>query len=255
MRCLAAGVGPRMEPAVLKFLPPPSTPRVFPELREPRLAALGRSASTPRPGRASSRWETARRGVSLQSPRARPHPVKGAVRGRRQPNADGKQLAAVFRIKPLRRLHCCGLTVCGCGEGERLANGNSLGCILRGFRSWSSAYCYYVRVETQTFGGKRRKALAIPLCGQVVDCYALSVYVAQLPQGLKERREPCGLQRTRIEGKKTKPRHPFRLLRLRAGRQCRRGTKHAQKFTSPHVSLPRVSHCALALFDHAMPGY
>ena len=31
---------------------------------------------------------------------------------------DGKQLAAVCRIKALRRLRCCALTVCGAGEGE-----------------------------------------------------------------------------------------------------------------------------------------
>jgi len=34
---------------------------------------------------------------------------------------DGKQLAAVLRIKPLRRLHCCALGVCGFGEGRREA--------------------------------------------------------------------------------------------------------------------------------------
>jgi putative ABC transport system substrate-binding protein len=38
---------------------------------------------------------------------------QGAVRGRRQPNADGKQLAAVLRIKALRRLHCCALVAWG----------------------------------------------------------------------------------------------------------------------------------------------
>ena len=33
---------------------------------------------------------------------------------------DGKQLAAVLRIKALRRLHCCALAVCGFGEGRGL---------------------------------------------------------------------------------------------------------------------------------------
>ena len=32
---------------------------------------------------------------------------------------DGRQLAAVCRIKPLWRLCCCALPVCGFGEGER----------------------------------------------------------------------------------------------------------------------------------------
>jgi hypothetical protein len=34
---------------------------------------------------------------------------------------DGKQLAAVCRIKALRRLRCCALPVCGFGEGGREA--------------------------------------------------------------------------------------------------------------------------------------
>ena len=36
---------------------------------------------------------------------------------------NGKQLAAVCRIKPLWRLRCCALPVCGFGEGERAASG------------------------------------------------------------------------------------------------------------------------------------
>jgi hypothetical protein len=35
---------------------------------------------------------------------------------------DGKQLAAVCRIKPLRRLHCCALPVCGFGDDRYLSN-------------------------------------------------------------------------------------------------------------------------------------
>jgi hypothetical protein len=34
---------------------------------------------------------------------------------------NGKQLATVFRINALRWLRCCGLPVCGFGEGERPA--------------------------------------------------------------------------------------------------------------------------------------
>jgi hypothetical protein len=33
--------------------------------------------------------------------------------------SNGKQLAAVFRIKPLRRLRCWALTACGYGESDR----------------------------------------------------------------------------------------------------------------------------------------
>jgi hypothetical protein len=40
---------------------------------------------------------------------------------RRQPDVDGKQLAAVCRIKALRRLHCCALPVCGLWEADRPA--------------------------------------------------------------------------------------------------------------------------------------
>ena len=35
---------------------------------------------------------------------------------------DGKQLAAVLRIKPLCPLRCCALVVCGYGEGVREAD-------------------------------------------------------------------------------------------------------------------------------------
>ena len=55
-------------------------------------------------------------GEALASTRpAKPRPI----RGRRPPAIlDGKQFAAVFRIKPLRRLHCCALPVlCWGGVG------------------------------------------------------------------------------------------------------------------------------------------
>jgi hypothetical protein len=39
---------------------------------------------------------------------------------------DGKQLATVLRIKPLCRLHCCALVVCGYGEGGREAQREAL---------------------------------------------------------------------------------------------------------------------------------
>ena len=35
---------------------------------------------------------------------------------------DGKQLAAVLRIKALWRLNCCSLAVYGFGEGDRAGN-------------------------------------------------------------------------------------------------------------------------------------
>jgi len=38
-------------------------------------------------------------------------------------SSDGKHLVAVCRIKPLWRLHCCALPVCGFGEGGRPGGG------------------------------------------------------------------------------------------------------------------------------------
>jgi hypothetical protein len=38
--------------------------------------------------------------------------------------ADAKQLAAVFRIKALRRLHCCALAVASVGEREHRPSQN-----------------------------------------------------------------------------------------------------------------------------------
>ena len=52
-------------------------------------------------------------------------PVRSATLARSRPNrpalVDEKQLAAVCRIKTLKRLHCCALAVCGFGEGDRSA--------------------------------------------------------------------------------------------------------------------------------------
>jgi hypothetical protein len=47
---------------------------------------------------------------------ARPTPAEWAF--------DGKQLAAVLRIKALRRLNCCSLAVYGFGEGDRAGSPN-----------------------------------------------------------------------------------------------------------------------------------
>ena len=75
-----------------KFLPPSLGPRVFPELREARLGADQLVRSDEKTKAPACVFRQAR-----------------------------KQLAAVLRIKPLWRLHCCALAVCGYGEGGREA--------------------------------------------------------------------------------------------------------------------------------------
>ena len=49
------------------------------------------------------------------------NPFRGeTIKASRAALIDGKQLAAVCRIKALRRLHCCALAVSDCGRAERL---------------------------------------------------------------------------------------------------------------------------------------
>jgi hypothetical protein len=84
-----------------KFLPPSPPPRVFPKLREAGLAFV----------------------VTDQAAdciHILPEPEKAKGQQGRGPRAlvDGKQPAAVCRIKALWRLHCCGLLVhCWGGAG------------------------------------------------------------------------------------------------------------------------------------------
>ena len=103
-----AGVGER-ELAISEISAPVLSAPASPELRETGLAASRgrRSASTP------CRTKKRRAAVCRSNGEARastPCQAK-AQPSRRQPNVDGKQLAAVLRIKPLRHLHCCALPV------------------------------------------------------------------------------------------------------------------------------------------------
>ena len=138
------GAGPRNEPRVPKSLPPALSAPGSPELRRARLRQL-RLLSLKR--------ETPHHRVSHQSLVASELLLVGSLRiwgGRpcRKPiflppsgpprvfpelwklpsresvrllSLNGKQLAAVCRIKALWRLRCCALPVCGFEEGDRLA--------------------------------------------------------------------------------------------------------------------------------------
>ena len=96
--------------ALAKFLPP--------SCRPPLLLSCGRLAWQHHGGGAAHPHPAGLRNdaplcVAATVRRARPHPARPRPsRVRHQPTlADGKQLAAVLRIKPLRHLHCCALPV------------------------------------------------------------------------------------------------------------------------------------------------
>ena len=100
-------------------------------------------------------------------------------------------------------------------------------------RGWGGADDDNVRFQAQTFRGERRKPLAMPLRGQVVDGDVLPVRIAKLAQALEERVESVRLQRAGIERKEAQPRDISGRLRV-----CRKRPSSGRAAEQRHEVAP-----------------